>query len=95
MISFSEIEKLLENDLCDLDPEIRHLARIIADVLNHLDENLLEQDLPHDERRAIHRMVLKALECHMRGLPPPNEEVKFWMRMLDPDVFLPADAGVQ
>jgi hypothetical protein len=95
MISSSEIEKLLEKDLGDLEPELRRLARTIADVLNHLDENLLEHNLPEEERRAIHRIVLKALECHMRGLPPPNEEVKFWMQMLDPEVFLPVDARVQ
>lgn len=84
MISFSELEKLLENDLREVEPELREFARILTGVLNDLDENLLEQDLPDEERRAIHRLVLRALECHMRDLPPPTEEVKFWMQMLDP-----------
>ena len=95
MISFSELEKLLEKDLPDLEPELRQLARIITDVLNHLDETLLEQDMPEEERRAIHRMVLTAFECHMRGQPAPSEEVGFWMKMLDPKVFLPVDSGLQ
>jgi hypothetical protein len=95
VISFSELEKSLEKDLGDLDPELLQLARMITDVLNELDETLLEQDLPDEERRAIHQVVLKALECHMRGLPPPSEEVKFWMQMLDPKVFLSADSGLQ
>ena len=95
MISFSEIEKSLEKDLGEVEPELRQFARILTDLLNHLDENLLEQDLPDEERRAIHRLVLTALECHMRGLPPPTEEVKFWVQMLDPKVFLPVDSGLQ
>jgi hypothetical protein len=95
MISFSELEKCLEKDLGDVEPELRQLARIITDLLNDLDNNLLEQDLPEEERRAIHRMVLTAFECHMRGLPPPTEEVGFWMQMLDPKVFLPADSEIQ
>ena len=95
MISFSELEKCLEKDLGDVEPELRQLARIITDLLNDLDNNLLEQDLPEEERRAIHRMVLTAFECHMRGLPPPTEEVGFWMQMLNTKVFLPADSTVQ
>jgi hypothetical protein len=95
MISFSELEACLEKDLGDVEPELRQLARIITDLLNDLDNNLLEQDLPEEERRAIHRMVLTAFECHMRGLPPPTEEVGFWMQMLDPKVFLPADSEIQ
>ena len=51
--------------------------------------------MPEEERRAIHRMVLTAFECHMRGLPPSTEEVGFWMQMLDPKVFLPADSEIQ
>jgi hypothetical protein len=95
MISFSELEKCLEKDLGEMEPELRQLARILTDALNDLDENLLEQDMPEEERRAIHRMVLTAFECHMRGLPPPTEEVGFWMQMLDPKVFLPTDSNVQ
>jgi hypothetical protein len=95
MISFPEIEKVLERDLGELEPELRQLARLLIDVLNDLDENLLEQDMPEEERRAIHRMVLKAFECHMRGLPPPTEEVGFWMQMLDPKAFLPVDSEMQ
>jgi hypothetical protein len=95
MISFSELEESLEKDLGEMEPELRQLARILTDVLNDLDESLLEQDMPEEERRAIHRMVLTAFECHMRGLPPPTEEVGFWMQMLDPKVFLPADSEVQ
>jgi hypothetical protein len=95
MISFPDIEKLLENQLGDVEPEIRAFARVLMDVLSDLDENLLEQDLLDEERRAIHRMVLTAFECHMRGLPPPSEEVKFWMHMLDPKVTLSADSGPQ
>ena len=95
MIDFSELEKCLEKDLGDVEPELRQLARMIADVLNTLDADLLEQDLPEEERRAIHQMVLKALECHMRGLPPPTEEVGFWMQMLDFKIFLPEDSQVQ
>lgn len=95
MISFSEIEKLLENDLGKLEPELRQLARILVDVLNNLDDNLLEQDLPEEERRAIHQMILTAIECHMRGLPAPSEEIEFWMQMLNPEVLLPVDSGLQ
>ena len=95
MISFSELEKCLEKDLGEMEPEIRQLARMVTDVLNDLDQNLLEEDMPEEERRAIHRMVLTALECHMRGLAPPTEEVGFWMQMLDPKVILPADSTVQ
>jgi hypothetical protein len=95
MIDFAEFEKVLENNMGDLEPELRQLARMITDVLNTLDEDLLEQDLPEEERRAIHQMVLKALECHMRGLPPPTEEVGFWMQMLDFKIFLPEDSKVQ
>jgi len=95
MISFSELEECLEKDLGEMEPELRQLARILTDVLNDLEENLLEQDMPEEERRAIHRMVLTAFECHMRGLPPPTEEVGFWMKMLDPKVFLPADSEIQ
>jgi hypothetical protein len=91
MISFSELEK----DLGEVEPELRQLARMITDILNDLDGNLLEEDLPDEERRAIHKMVVTALECLMRGLPPPMEEVKFWMQMLDPGVFLPVDSGLQ
>ena len=54
-------------------------ARYYRRSLNDLDNNLLEQDLPEEERRAIHRMALTAFECHTRGLLPPTEEVKFWM----------------
>jgi hypothetical protein len=93
--SCESILKHLEKDLGDLEPELRQLARILTDVLNDLDNNLLEQGLPEEERRAIHRMVLTAFECHMRGLPPPTEEVGFWMQMLDPMVFLPADSEIQ
>jgi hypothetical protein len=95
MISFSELEKCLKKDLGEVEPELRQFARMITDVLNDLDENLLEQDMPEEERRAIHRMVLTAFECHMRGLQPPTEEVGFWMKMLDPKVFLPVDSGLQ
>lgn len=95
MISFSELDECLEKDLGEMEPELRQLARILTDVLNDLDENLLEQDMPEEERRAIHRMVLTAFECHMRDLPPPTEEVGFWMQMLDPKVFLPADSEIQ
>ena len=94
MICFHEIEKVLEKDLGELEPELRQLARILTDALNDLDENLLEQDLPEEERRTIHRMVLTAFECHMRSLPPPTEEVGFWMQMLDPKVFL-QDSALQ
>ena len=95
MISFAKLEKYLEKDLGEMEPELRQLARILTDVLNDLDQNLLEQDMPEEERRAIHRMVLTAFECHMRGLPPPTEEVRFWMQMLDPKVFLPVDSKLQ
>ena len=95
MISFSELEKCLEKDLGEVEPELRQFAHMLADVLNDLDHNLLEQDMPEEERRAIHRMVLTAFECHMRGLPPPTEEVRFWMQMLDPKVFLPVDSKLQ
>ena len=95
MISFSELEILLKNHFGDLEPEFRQFARGLADALNALNEDLLEQNLPPEERRAIQRMVLTALECHMRGLPPPSEEVKFWMQMLDSKVFLPVDSGLQ
>ncbi len=95
MIDFAEFEKVLEKDLGDLEPELRQLARILADVLNDLDENLLELDVPDEERRAIHRMALTAFECHMRRLPPPSEEVGFWMQMLDPKVVLPVDSEIQ
>jgi hypothetical protein len=95
MISFSELEKCLEKDLGEMEPELRQLARMLTDVLNDLDQNLLEHDRPEEERRAIHRMVLTAFECHMRGLSPPTEEVGFWMQMLDPKVVLPADSKVQ
>ena len=95
MISFSELEKCFEKDLGEMEPELRQLARMVADVLNDLDQNLLEHDMPEEERRAVHRMVLTALECHMRGLPPPTEDVGFWMQMLDPKVVLPADSTVQ
>lgn len=95
MISFSELEKCLEKDLGEVDPELRQFAHMLADVLNDLDQNLLEQDMPEEERRAIHQMVITAFECHMRGLPPPTEEVGFWMQMLDPKVVLPADSTVQ
>jgi hypothetical protein len=95
MISFSELEKCLEKDLGEMEPELRQLARMLTDVLNDLDQNLLEHDLPEEERRTIHRMVLTAVECHMRGLSPPTEEVGFWMQMLDPKVFLPVDSEMQ
>ena len=95
MISFSELEKLIDKDLGEVEPELLQLARMITGVLNELDETLLEQDLSGEERRAVHRMVLTALECHMRGLPPPSEEVSFWMQMLDAKVFLPVDSGLQ
>ena len=95
MISFSELEKCLEKDLGEVEPELRQFAHMLADVLNDLDQNLLEQDMPEEERRALHRMVLTAFECHMRGLPLPTEEVGFWMQMLDPKVVLPADSKVQ
>jgi hypothetical protein len=95
MISFSELEKLLGKDLGEVEPELRQFARMITDVLNDLNENLLEEDLPDEERRAIHRMVLTALQCHMKGLPPPSEEVKVWMRMLDPKVVLPVNSALQ
>lgn len=95
MISFSDLEKLLETDLVELQPEVRQLARILADVLNGLDQNLLDQGLPEEERRAIHRMVLTAAECHIRRLPPPSEEIAFWMTVLDPKVCVPEDSGLQ
>jgi hypothetical protein len=92
---FPEIEKVLERDLGELEPELRQLARVLINVFNDLDENLLEQDVHEEERRAIHRMVLKAFECQMRGLPPPTEEVGFWMQMLDSKVFLSVDSEMQ
>jgi len=95
MIDFAELEKAIEKDMGDVEPELRELARIITDILNNLDENLLEQDLPEGERRVIQGTVLKALECHMRRLPPPDEEVAFWMQMLNPKVILPEDSGLQ
>jgi hypothetical protein len=95
MISFSELEKCLEKDLGEMEPELLQLARMVTDVLNDLDQNLLEQNMPEEERGAIHRMVLTALEFHMRGQSPPTEEVGFWMQMLDPKVVLPADSTVQ
>ena len=33
MISFSKLEKLLEKDMGDLEPELRQLARIITVVV--------------------------------------------------------------
>jgi hypothetical protein len=36
MISFPEIEKSLEKDLGELEPELRQLALIITDVRKHL-----------------------------------------------------------
>jgi len=95
MISFSELEKCLEKDLAEIEPELRQLARMLTDVLHDLDQNLLEHDMPEEERRAIHRMVLSAFECHMRGLSPPTEEVGFWIQMLNPKVFLPVDSEMQ
>jgi hypothetical protein len=95
VVLFSELERLLEEELGGVEPELRQFARQIVDILNEFDENLCEQHLPDEDRRALQLMVLKALECHMRGLPPPNEEVKFWMRLLEPRVFLTEDAGLQ
>jgi hypothetical protein len=40
-------------------------------------------------------MVLKAFECHMRRLPPPDEEVAFWMQVPNPKVTLPVDSQIQ
>jgi hypothetical protein len=95
MIDFAAFEKALEKDMGEVEPELRQLARMISEILTELDGNLLDQDMPEGERCAIHSMVLKALECHMRRLPPPDEEVAFWMQMLNPKVFLPEDSGMQ
>lgn len=95
MISFAELEGLLEQSQGGIDPDIRRFALALTKVLNDLDDTLLEQDLPEGERRAIQRMVVAALECHVRGLPPPSPEVKFWMTMLDPAVVLPVDSAAQ
>ena len=95
MIPLAELEKLLAKDLGDLEPEIHQLARTLTGIINNLDDELLDQDLSGEERRSIHRTVLTALECHLRGLPPPSEEVKFWMKMLDSKVVLPVDSGLQ
>ena len=88
MISFSDIERLLEKDIGDIEPEIRQFARGLMEIFNDLEEDLLDVDLPEEERRAVQRMILKAIECHMRRLPPPSEEIKFWMQLLDSKVCL-------
>jgi len=95
MIDFDAFEKVLEKDMGELEPELRQLARMISELLNELDGNLLDLNMPEEERRVIHRMVLKAFECHMRRLSPPDEEIGFWMQMLNPKVILPEDSKVQ
>jgi hypothetical protein len=94
-ISFDEFETYSKKSLSDLEPELRQLFDKFIEILKELEANLLRQDMSEEERRAILRTVVKALECHMRRLPPPNEEVKIWMQMLDPKAFLPKDVGVQ
>lgn len=88
MISFSDIDGLLEKDIGAIEPEMRQLARGLMEILNDLEEDLLDVDFPEEERRAAQRVMLKAVECHMRHLPPPSEEIKFWMQLLDSKVVL-------
>jgi hypothetical protein len=78
--------------MCALFPsEIYAIA--LAGVLNKLDEDLLGHNLAEQERRAILQMVLKAIECHTRALPPSSAEVGFWMKVLDQIVMLPEEPG--
>ena len=78
------------------EPEsVRELGRIIADSVNFLEEELVHAGICEQERREAVQVFLRATFCHFRKEPPPNEEVGFWMRMLDPAVTLADDPKVQ
>ena len=72
----------------DLPPELQDFGREFVGILSELDSELEIQGLSDDERRATLLMVLEALKCHTTGQTPSSEEVRFWMRFLDPNVIL-------
>ena len=91
MIDPTQLEALLTDQ-----PEwLREYGRILTVVLNELEESMTEIGCNEAERRAACRTVVAAIRCHHAHEPPPNEEVAFWMRMLDPAVTLPLDPKVQ
>jgi hypothetical protein len=95
MIALPELVKLLESETGPLEPSLRQFVGLLVEVFNKLDDDLLNQNVPEQERRAIQQTVLKALECHTQGLPPPSEEIRFWMKLLDRIVLLPEEPSIQ